>query len=126
MQIITDAVFAGKHLNGLGIYRFENISKHHTDLLKSINASQRRRYVGNDIIPLQILLIWRDWDFLPGQNEPKRSIKIKKLLSFLKNGPYRDRRHYIEGQWLYTMIVQTELMPRNPSKKKKVRVNRGK
>jgi hypothetical protein len=126
MQIVTDAVFAGKHLNGLGIYRFENISKHHTDLLKSINASQRRRYVGKDIIPLQVLLVWRDLDYLPGQHDPERPIKIKRLLSFLKNGPYRDRRHYLKGQWLYEKIVQTELMPLDPIRKKRVWPHRSK
>jgi hypothetical protein len=121
MQIITDAVFACKHLNGLGIYRFKNINHQHHQLLKSIDARQRRRYVENDIIPLQILLVWRDMGYLPGQNEPVRSIKIKRLLNFLKNGPYRDRRHCLKGQWLYEMIVRTELMPRPPIRKRKVK-----
>jgi hypothetical protein len=120
MHIVTDAVLAGKHLNGLGIYSIGNISKYHWQLLKRITPNQRRKYFTRGIIPLQLLLLWRDQRYLPGQHDPERPIHIMNLLKYLKNGPYRDRQHYLKGQWLYETILKTELIPRSHAKRKRV------
>jgi hypothetical protein len=119
MSLLSDGVNSGRFYNGRGDFQFGEISLSHEFLLKSISKRQRRKFRRYGIIPRQLLIVLWENGYLPGKHSPRTSIKIQKLLAFLGDGPYRDKKRAQQGQWLYEKIVKEELMPKVLAKKEK-------
>jgi hypothetical protein len=119
MSLLNSGVYSSISNNGYGDFQFGEISMSHEFLLKSISKRQRAKFQRYGIIPRQLLIVLWENQYLPGMHIPKCGMKIKKLLTFLSEGPYQTSDHLQRGQWLYERIVKEELMPRSPAIKKR-------
>lgn len=119
MSLLSDGVNSGRFYNGRGDFQFGELSKSHEFLLKSISKRQRRKFKRHETIPCQLLIVLWENGYLPGKHSPRNGMKIQKLLTFLDDGPYRNKEHLQRGQWLYERIVKEELMPKVLTRKEK-------
>ncbi|MBW2609184.1 MAG: hypothetical protein JRC68_02440 [Deltaproteobacteria bacterium] len=111
MSLLDQGVFSSVSYNGIGPFRFDIISYQHKKLLKSIVKRQRSKYKKYDLVPWQLLQIFWEWGFLPGEEMPKEGMKIPVLLEFLNQGEYTNDRHRKRCEWLYERISRDRIFP---------------
>jgi hypothetical protein len=105
MSILSEGVFSSISFHGLGVFRFDRISYEHKVLLKSISKRDRQKFDRLGLVPKQLLQVFWDLGFLPGEVRPKEGMRIQKLLDFLQNGHYLDDRSCARGKYLRAKIM---------------------
>lgn len=108
MSTLEDGVLSSKSYHGRGMFRFDRISYDHKMLLKKITQRQRKKFREKRLIPWQLLQVFWDLDYLPGENRPDESMRISVLEKFLREGKYRDIRNRARGILLHDKIDQEE------------------
>lgn len=120
MAIITDAVFASTHWNGLGFFKFDVVPLKVKTSLKAVTKRQRHKYKKHGIIPLPVLEALWFMGLLPGEKLPLHGMRLLELLKHLREGRYRDDRNMENAKWLYHEIVTNELIAFGSKRKIKV------
>ena len=110
MSILTDGVFSSISYFGRGDFQFDQISYEHKMLLKSISKRQRARFKKFGTVPNQLLTIFWELGYVPGEEAPNEGMRIPALLKLLDQGPYQNKNHKLRCAWLYEKIVKEELM----------------
>jgi len=108
MSILEDGVNSSISYFGRGMFRFDRISDEQKLLLKTITKRQRRKFREKRLIPRQLLQVFWDLDYLPGENRPDEGMRIPVLLNFLREGKYRDETNRARGILLHDKIDQEE------------------
>jgi hypothetical protein len=108
MSILKDGVLSSISYNGRGMFRFDRICDEHKKLLKSIKPRQRKKFKNNGLVPRQLLQVLWELDFLPGERKPHEGMKISALLTFLREGKYRDEKNRARGVLFHDKIDQEE------------------
>lgn len=108
MSILKDGVLSSISYNGRGMFRFDHICDEHKKLLKSIKPRQRKKFKNNGLVPRQLLQVLWELDFLPGERKPHEGMTISALLTFLREGKYRDEKNRARGVLLHDKIDQEE------------------
>jgi hypothetical protein len=110
MSILTDGVFSSISYFGRGDFQFDQISYEHKMLLKSISKRQRARFKKFGTVPKQLLILFWELGYVPGDEAPQEGMRIQALLELLDRGPYQNRTHQLRCSWFYETIVKEELM----------------
>lgn len=110
MSILTDGVFSSISYFGRGDFQFDRISYKHKMLLKSISKRQRARFKKFGTVPKQLLTIFWELGYVPGEEAPNEGMRIHALLELIDRGPYQNKIHKLRCTWLYEKIVKEELM----------------
>jgi hypothetical protein len=94
--------------DGYNMFKSNQLSDDNKQLLSSITNRQRKKFLDKKIVPIPVLEILWDLDFLPGKRPPREGMRIKALLEFLKNGEYRDEKNRALGVLLRETIEKEE------------------
>ena len=116
MPIITDGVRSSRPGRECGRFLSVNLNVLEISLLRSISESMRRKWNRRDIVPRPLLQLFYDWRYLP--SKPEKGWELWKLLDWLNVGPYKTRAHAEGSKILFEMIVEEEIKPRSPARKK--------
>ena len=103
-------------------FRIECMSKVNKQLIKSINKRQQKKFIDRTTVPIPLLEVFWDMDYLPGNRPPREGMCVKGLLDYLTNGLYRDERHRTRGIWLRDLIEAEEYPEHVPDDGKVVMV----
>lgn len=121
MHILTDAVLSSVVPCGCGYFYFGNLDNQEVQMLQSITKRQRHKFKKYGIVPEQVLGIAYDFGLLPGETPPKGGIEVKRLLTWLRTGPYRDDENRELALWFCTKIIKEEWMALSSRKPRKTK-----
>ena len=116
MGFLSDAVLSSISPCGRGHFYFGDLSDHEVKLLQSITQRQRQKFNRYGTVPEQVLLIAYENGMLPGNVSPKGGMKVKRLLTLLETGPYRDEGIKERALWFRDQIIN-EWKPMNRRRK---------
>jgi hypothetical protein len=94
--------------DGYDMFKFAQLSDENQQLLRSITRRQRKKFIDKKIVPIPVLEILWDLDFLPGNRPPREGMRVSALLEFLNNGEYRDEKNRALGVLLRETIEKEE------------------
>ena len=107
MSLLDDLIFSSCDYHGRGMFRFGQIS--FQIKIKSINGRQRKKFKKLGLIPQPALEVLWDLEFLPGEIAQGEGMRIPLLMSFLKNGRFRNQQNKANGLWLLEKIIKEEI-----------------
>ena len=116
MGFLSDGVLSSISPCGRGYFSFANLSDYEGRLVKSITQRQRQKFRKYGTVPEQILVIAYENGLLPGNASPKGGMKVKRLLTLLGSGPYRDEDNKERALWFRDQIIK-EWKPKNHRRK---------
>jgi hypothetical protein len=116
MGFLSDGVFSSISPCGRGYFSFANLSDYEVGLVQSITKRQRHKFRKYGLVPVQILVITYENGMLPGNAPPKDGMKVKRLLTLLGTGPYRDEGIKERALWFRDQIIK-EWKPKNRRRK---------
>jgi hypothetical protein len=116
MGFLSDGVLSSIIPCGCGYFYFADLPDHEVKLLQSISQRQRQKYNRYGTVPEQVLVIAYENGMLPGNASPKGGMKVKRLLTLLETGPYRDDDNKERALWFRDQIIK-EWKPVNRRRK---------
>lgn len=112
MPILEDGVRSSTSYHGRGMFRFDRIGYENKKLLKEIKKRKRNEFRSESrdkrLIPMQVLQVLWNLNFLPGKKRPEEGMRIRVFLEFLRNGQYRNEKNRALGIWLHDKVEREE------------------
>jgi hypothetical protein len=109
------------YLMGLCVYeskferfRIDRMFKWNKQLIMSITKRQRIKFIVKKIVPLPLLEVLWDMDYLPGNRPPREGMRVNVLLDYMSSHDnYRDKKHRARGIRLRDRIESEEYPEQN-------------
>jgi hypothetical protein len=123
MSIIDKMIRNRENTFTNGRYVFDDDDPETKYLLATINSNQKKRWKKRHTIPYQVLMVFWNWGIQLTPRPPEQGMGLKLFLDFLWKfcclHPHSNTR--AAALHLYLDTVQSELMPRPPIRKRKVK-----
>lgn len=118
MSLLSQMVLCSTSCTGMLCENHDELPKKVKEALKSVTKRQRHKFVNDRVVPVPVLVALWYLGFFPGDEVPRKGMKILVLTEWLRQGLYKNEQAAENGHWLYTQIMKEEVIGRKQIVKK--------